>query len=801
MIMNPLLLLIGLTFAHTDNIDTFNYPTVTEAQSAWTAKEGAPQVAIYDGKAGKALRIEAPFETKEKCQRVVIDRDVVLDLSAPASFSIDVNVAHPDSVGQISLYFHSSDGWVSAGSLISQKGWQTLRFEKPSFRAEGNPAGWHKVDRIRIAFWRQSPSEEITLHDTPILVRNLVSTWNDTAILLPDDMAASGSAYKAATTLEQMLGELGIGVDRLLESSLANGSLGKRKLVLLPMNRPSDDVCKTLEQFVEAGGKMYLQYGVPRQLQQTLGFGSGEYYAPKGDDHLASIHFDADDVAGLPPSVDQASWNITTAEPIGHNARVIGTWHDRVGRSTGKAAMLISDRGAYLSHIALNDGWAQKKQMLAAVLGNLVPEMWDQFATAQLKFAERIGHCYSGEELASAISGDLGTSGKETLRKANDSLVAARELLANGQGFRAFGSATRGRELRMEAYLKAQPSPAIEARAFWDHGGMGIYPGDWDRTCKELAEAGFNMIIPNMLWAGVAHYPSDVLPRSEKYKKYGDQIEQCVDAAKKHGLEVHIWKVCHNPGSETPPEFLKQMRAAGRTQVDNEGNATDWLNPAHPENLKLEVASLLEVIRKYDVDGIHFDYIRYPHDHLDYSEFSRKKFQSDTGVTVKKWPEDCYSGTLHDAYRDWRAEQITRTVKTVSEQAREVRPGIKISAAVFREHPSCRTGYGQDWPLWAKQGYVDFLCPMDYTEDDEQFTKWITEQQKKAGSVPVYPGIGAIASGVQLSADRVVGQIHITRELKTGGFTIFNLTENTAKTVLPGFRASAGKTPATTSHN
>ena len=85
------------------------------------------------------------------------------------------------------------------------------------------------------------------------------------------------------------------------------------------------------------------------------------------------------------------------------------------------------------------------------------------------------------------------------------------------------------------------------------------------------------------------------------------------------------------------------MRREGRTQVDVNGEVTDWLNPAHPENYKLEVESMLEVVRKYAVDGIHFDYIRYPNNNLDYSDFSRRKFELDTGVKVKNWPSDCHS--------------------------------------------------------------------------------------------------------------------------------------------------------------
>ena len=83
---------------------------------------------------------------------------------------------------------------------------------------------------------------------------------------------------------------------------------------------------------------------------------------------------------------------------------------------------------------------------------------------------------------------------------------------------------------------------------------------------RELAKAGFNMVLPNMLWAGRAHYASDVLPRSETFKEHGDQVAQCVAAAKKHGLEVHVWKVNYNL-SGAPRAFVERLRGEGRLQV------------------------------------------------------------------------------------------------------------------------------------------------------------------------------------------------------------------------------------------
>ena len=97
-----------------------------------------------------------------------------------------------------------------------------------------------------------------------------------------------------------------------------------------------------------------------------------------------------------------------------------------------------------------------------------------------------------------------------------------------------------------------------EFRAVWNHSGTGAFPGDWERSAKLLEENGFNAVLPNMLWGGSAHYASDILPRSETFKKYGDQIEQCCTAAKKHGLEVHVWKVCFNL-SNAPKDFVEKL--------------------------------------------------------------------------------------------------------------------------------------------------------------------------------------------------------------------------------------------------
>jgi uncharacterized lipoprotein YddW (UPF0748 family) len=304
------------------------------------------------------------------------------------------------------------------------------------------------------------------------------------------------------------------------------------------------------------------------------------------------------------------------------------------------------------------------------------------------------------------------------------------------------------------------------------------------------------MILPNMLWGGRAHYPSDVLPRSETYAKLGDQIEQCLAASHAVGLEVHVWKVNFNL-TGAPREFVARIHREHRNQVSVDGKAHDWLCPSHPENFALELESMLEVARKYAVDGLHFDYIRYPGRDKCYCDGCRQRFEADLGREVADWPADCYAGQLEDQYADWRCDRITRLVRAVHEQARAVRPGIKISAAVFGAYPDCRASVAQDWPEWIKSGYLDFVCPMDYTQSDESFVGLVSTQLRLVdGRVPVYPGIGQW----RLSDDRTVGQIYHARHLGAAGFTIFNLTDASAQSVVPNIAIGVGKQKAVPPH-
>ena len=207
--------------------------------------------------------------------------------------------------------------------------------------------------------------------------------------------------------------------------------------------------------------------------------------------------------------------------------------------------------------------------------------------------------------------------------------------------------------------------------------------------------------------------------------------------------------------------------------------------------------AMLELVRDYDLDGIHFDYIRYPGSDYCFCDGCKQRFEKACGTALKNWPGDVQkTGPLYQPWLDWRRSNITTVVKAVSEQARALKPNIKISAAVFRNWNVDRDGVGQDWKLWCDQGYLDFVCPMDYTPSKATFENMVSQQVKWAGRVPCYPGLGVSSSSSRFGADRAIEEIEITRRYKTGGFIIFNYGVKESTQLLPMLNLGITAKPA-----
>lgn len=781
-------------------LEDVSYADEEHAQRAWRASEQTTPIRLIQQDGIKSLEVSLPFATRPNWARSVHDRELKLDLSRPGEFVLDVAVEPPEAVAHLSLYFRSGAGWYAGSGSVTSVGRQTVRFVRSQFRTEGKPSGWNQIDGIRLSFWRGSAI------DARARIYRLAAIQHPLAILVPGqpegrEAAEAQTIRETTERVGQLLGDLGLGYDTLDEKNPDTEIWAEKAVILIPYApRLSPEATAALAEGVRRGTKVVLFYQAPREILGLLGVGKTQWMSREYEGQFAEVRFDRSILPDLPILMRQSSWNITEAIPAGAETQVIGWWFDSQGKATGRAAMILSPRGAFFSHILLAGDAENQRVMLAAVIGALRPELKPIIFRGLIAKVTQVGHLKNLDELREWLK----IHAPDMTGPAWQSFQEAESLLAKigtpGEALPkriSLGEIQGVRKKIAAAYLTAQPSPSREGRAYWNHTGLGAYPADWERTARELAEAGFNMVLPNMLWGGLAHYASDLLPRSASFEKYGDQIAQSVAACHKYGIEVHVWKVNFNL-STAPQSFVAQMRAAGRTQVTRRGEEANWLCPSHPENQKLERETMLEVVKKYHVDGIHFDYIRYPNEENCYCSGCRERFERDMNIRVNSWPDDCYSGSLKEAYREWRCRQITQLVAAVAKEARQLKPEIKISAAVFSEYPNCRISVGQDWVSWVKAGYLDFICPMDYTEDDGRFERLVkTQAELIGGRIPMYPGIGAYRLE---GPDRVVGQIAIARRLGVAGFTVFDLNQYSPQTIFPAVKAGATRNKAVPAH-
>lgn len=774
-------------------IDDFTYATTNAARSAWSAT-GGPLVAMAAaGEWGTEQVMVLPCDFATRNARCYWDRTVALNLGSFTEFALEVYAPNPGAISSFTLYFRSGAGWYGASAAITQTGWQTLRFSLGDFIPEGASAGWGQISGIRMSPWKGAAQ------NTYLAVREL-RAFTPTVLLVRDTQSSNPEIVQQ--TIDRhltWLGNYNLSCGVITRTHVEVGLLQESRLAILPYNEAvSETEMSQLESFVGAGGKLMVYYLLPGRLASLVGV-QVIAWTP-GD--FAAWKFSDSTIPDLPARVRQSSWNITTVLPVGSlNSRVIARWENSQGVDTGKAAWLASDHGFFMSHVLLGDDADQKSYALLCLIGSIVPDVWPAAAAGAINQLGRVGPFLTYGDATTGIRQQGATTLRATLVEtelvaAEADRTSALAAEAGGNFSLAIFSAQSARAHLKQAFLLSLKPVTPEFRAFWEHDATGPYPGNWAAGVAGLATNQFNAVFPNMLWAGLAHYNSAYLPHSAEFNLYGDQITACVNAAHARGLQVHVWKVNWNLAG-APQAFINDMRAANRTQVSSTGAPIDWLCPSHPENFALETNTMLEVVRNYDVDGIHFDYIRYPNGDYCYCPGCHLRFQSQTGHTVSNWPADVLvAGSLRTAFLDWRRAQITRLVAAVYAATKALKPGVRVSAAVFPNAVTAYDGEGQDWRLWITNGIVDFLCPMDYTTDVHGFTNLVAQQLGYAGGrVPIYPGIGAFV----LETDATLTQIQAARELDTHGFIVFELGPGSATNLLPavGKGATAPDEPDT----
>lgn len=292
-------------------------------------------------------------------------------------------------------------------------------------------------------------------------------------------------------------------------------------------------------------------------------------------------------------------------------------------------------------------------------------------------------------------------------------------------------------------------SPLTETRAVWltTIGGL-----DWPKTknaelqkkelcdiLDKLKKANINTILLQTRIRGTVIYPSAIEPwddcitgRSGKFPGY-DPLQYAIEECHKRGMELHAWIVC------IPLGKLQKQKALGAESILRQNpklcktvKGECFMIPGNPETANYIAKLCGEITEKYDIDGIHLDYIRYPESSYGFS---------DINMMLPKYRNK----------DEWRRENITRIVQRISEKVKSIKPWIKMSCSPIGKYNdlsryssknwNCFSAVYQDPVEWLRNGYMDELFPMMYFQGDH-FYPFLYNWNEVRGQKPVIPGLG-----------------------------------------------------------
>ena len=173
-----LVLLAALIFCLSSNAAALPDPMAATAASKWSPMQGSPPVIVAQMQARTALRMDCRF-AETKFERASWDYQGALDLSSLQTIRFSALCTNATPVSSFVVYFGSGEGWYTTAFPVEADGkWNDVEIRKEDTRIEGTPAGWSKVDRIRISAWRGMDV------DTTLYLAGFVATGEQPPVLV-----------------------------------------------------------------------------------------------------------------------------------------------------------------------------------------------------------------------------------------------------------------------------------------------------------------------------------------------------------------------------------------------------------------------------------------------------------------------------------------------------------------------------------------------------------------------------------------------------------------------------------------
>ena len=280
----------------------------------------------------------------------------------------------------------------------------------------------------------------------------------------------------------------------------------------------------------------------------------------------------------------------------------------------------------------------------------------------------------------------------------------------------------------------------------WDHINRYETPEqNLERVAKIMddhAEANMNAVIFQVRQSGTAYYQSSYEPWGyySSYQNPGyDPLEVAIEEAHSRGMEIHAWfNVFQTSSTHSGTPAAKHPEWICRDQNGTSMTSYRAVSPGLKEVRSYSINVAMEIVRNYDIDGLHLDYVRWnEHSNTNRNStpileqvsrldgtISQSEIAELNANSAGRYLYDYkhpYSAGVPDGFSSWEEWWrwgVSEFVSTLHDSIQAVKPHVKLSAAVLGKYNwSGWQGYGsvyQDGALWYNEGYLDHIMPMSY---------------------------------------------------------------------------------------
>ena len=320
--------------------------------------------------------------------------------------------------------------------------------------------------------------------------------------------------------------------------------------------------------------------------------------------------------------------------------------------------------------------------------------------------------------------------------------------------------------------------PKYEYRAVWlttikgldwpkeEHFGNSIAQQAHLCTLLDSLQAiHINTVLLQTRIRGDVIYPSEIEPFAPVFTgRHGmmpdyDPLDFAIEECHKRGMQLHAWLVT------IPLGDVAYVKGHGRHSlpVCKPGQCTRfkgawYMEPSHPSTAEYLGLLVEEMVSRYDLDGIHFDYIRYPEGNATYPDAS---FYNKNGRGMNK--------------ADWRRANITHLMRVLYGKVKAIKPWVCVSAATLGKYDDVSRYNSYGWNAyhtvnqaaqdWMREGIVDALFPMIYYSENH-FYPFVADWGEHNYGRHIVAGIGTYQLHEEEKnwpREELVRQFHVVR--------------------------------------